>query len=49
MYKSDLFYVSNNQKQLITLIDNGVIVEIGKHEELIAKQGAYYSLVNSQM
>merc|ERR1712008_524433 len=33
----------------IAVIDNGVIVEIGKHDELIAKKGAYYSLVNSQM
>lgn len=32
-----------------TYKDNGVIVEIGKHDELIAKKGAYYSLVNSQM
>jgi len=33
----------------IAVIENGVIVEIGKHDELIAKQGAYFSLVNSQL
>ena len=32
-----------------TLTENGVIIEIGKHEELLAKQGAYYNLVKSQM
>ena len=33
----------------IAVVDNGKIVEIGKHDELIAKKGPYYNLVNSQM
>jgi ATP-binding cassette subfamily B (MDR/TAP) protein 1 len=33
----------------IAVIDNGTIVEIGTHAELIKKKGAYYSLVNTQL
>ena len=31
-----------------SLIDNGNIVEIGTHKELIDKKGYYYQLVNAQ-
>ena len=33
----------------IRLKDNGTIVEIGSHEELLKKKGAYYSLINTQL
>lgn len=33
----------------IAVVDNGQIIEIGKHDDLIKKKGAYYSLVNSQL
>ena len=33
----------------IAVIDNGRIVEIGTHTELINRKGAYYSLVNMQL
>ncbi len=33
----------------ILVIDNGKVVEEGTHEELIAKQGKYYSLVQNQV
>ena len=33
---------------LILVINNGEIVETGKHEELIAKKGFYYEIYNSQ-
>merc|ERR1712168_382182 len=33
----------------IAVVDNGQIVEVGKHEELLKKGGAYYSLINSQL
>ena len=33
----------------IAVVDNGQIIEIGKHDELIQKEGAYFSLVNSQL
>jgi ABC-type multidrug transport system fused ATPase/permease subunit len=33
----------------IAVIDNGTIIEIGKHDELIKNKGAYYSLVNTQL
>ena len=33
----------------IAVVDNGQIIEIGKHDELIKKKGAYFSLVNSQL
>lgn len=32
----------------IMFIQNGQIVEVGSHDELIAKQGAYYRLCNAQ-
>jgi len=32
----------------ILVIENGKIVESGKHEELIEKQGAYYRIYSSQ-
>jgi ABC-type transport system involved in cytochrome bd biosynthesis fused ATPase/permease subunit len=31
------------------VVKDGEIVETGKHNELIAKQGLYYELVNSQV
>ena len=34
---------------LIAVIDNGVVIEYGSHAELVAKQGAYYSLIQSQL
>ncbi len=33
----------------IIVLDRGVIAEMGRHEELIAKRGAYYSLVGNQL
>lgn len=33
---------------LILVINNGEIVETGKHEELLAKKGFYYEIYNSQ-
>lgn len=33
----------------IIVLDQGKIVEVGKHEELIEKQGAYYKLVKNQL
>jgi ATP-binding cassette subfamily B protein len=33
----------------IVVLHNGEIVEIGKHEELVAKRGAYYTLVSNQL
>jgi len=33
----------------IAVVDNGKIIEIGKHDDLIKKKGAYFSLVNSQL
>jgi ATP-binding cassette subfamily B protein len=37
-----------NADQIIVL-DRGVIAETGRHEELIAKRGAYYNLVRDQL
>jgi len=33
----------------IAVVDNGQIIEIGKHDDLIKKKGAYFSLVNNQL
>ncbi|XP_069504362.1 ATP-binding cassette sub-family B member 5-like isoform X2 [Ambystoma mexicanum] len=33
---------------LIAVISNGIIVEQGTHQQLLAKRGAYYNLVNAQ-
>ncbi|XP_046429320.1 mitochondrial potassium channel ATP-binding subunit isoform X1 [Neodiprion fabricii] len=33
---------------IIVVLQNGVIVEIGKHDELTMKNGVYYNLVNQQ-
>ncbi|XP_048507795.1 mitochondrial potassium channel ATP-binding subunit isoform X2 [Athalia rosae] len=33
---------------IIVVLQNGVIIEMGKHEELTAKKGAYYHLVSQQ-
>ena len=33
----------------IVVIDNGKIIETGKHEELIKTKGAYYQLVKNQL
>ena len=32
-----------------SLKDSGAIVEIGSHEELLKKKGAYFSLINTQL
>jgi ATP-binding cassette subfamily B protein len=33
----------------IVVLNRGEIVEIGTHRELVAKRGAYYTLVNNQL
>ena len=33
---------------VILVLDQGQIVEQGKHEDLLARQGFYYQLYNSQ-
>jgi len=33
----------------IVVLDKGEIVEIGTHEELTTKRGAYYQLVKNQL
>ena len=33
---------------LIVVIDGGVVIEMGNHDELIAHQGKYYSLYMTQ-
>jgi len=33
----------------IVVLDKGIIAEIGKHDELIAKKGKYYELVKNQL
>ena len=33
----------------IVVLQNGEIVEIGKHDELVKKRGAYYTLVSNQL
>ena len=43
LVKLIIFSILNHLK------DNGVIVEIGSHEELLKKKGAYYSLINTQL
>ncbi|KAG9485030.1 hypothetical protein GDO78_008249, partial [Eleutherodactylus coqui] len=34
---------------IIAVIHNGRVIEQGTHPQLLAKQGAYYALVNSQV
>jgi len=34
---------------LICVIQGGQVIEMGKHQELISKQGAYYSLNQAQL
>ena len=34
---------------IIAVVDNGTITEVGTHDELIKQGGAYYSLINSQL
>lgn len=34
---------------LVVVVDNGVIVEEGSHEELLEKNGVYSSLVRRQL
>jgi len=34
---------------VIAVVDNGVIVESGRHQELLDKRGAYYNLIRSQL
>jgi ATP-binding cassette subfamily B protein len=33
----------------IVVLDNGEVVEVGTHEELTRKKGAYYQLVKNQL
>lgn len=33
----------------IAVVENGTIVEFGKHQDLLAMKGSYYSLVNAQL
>lgn len=33
---------------VILVLQNGLLVEKGSHQELLAKQGFYYNLYNSQ-
>lgn len=33
----------------IAVIENGEVVEFGKHQELLALRGSYFSLVNAQL
>ncbi len=33
----------------IVVLDKGVVMEEGSHEELVAKQGPYYELVKNQL
>ena len=33
---------------IIIMLDNGVITEVGKHDELINKKGMYYALYKQQ-
>ena len=33
----------------IVVLDQGKVVEIGNHESLTAKRGAYYNLVKNQL
>ena len=37
-----------NADQII-VVENGAITEIGTHDELIAKAGAYYNLIKNQL
>jgi ATP-binding cassette subfamily B protein len=37
-----------NADQIIVL-DNGKIIEVGNHQSLTAKKGAYYNLVKNQL
>jgi len=37
-----------NAHQII-VIEKGSIIEVGTHEDLTAKQGAYYNLVKNQL
>ena len=32
----------------LVVLDRGQVIEVGPHEELMAKQGAYYSLYQAQ-
>lgn len=34
---------------LIVVLESGRIVEVGKHDELVSKQGKYYSLIQNQL
>lgn len=34
---------------VIAVLQNGVVVELGTHQQLLKKQGVYYSLINAQM
>lgn len=39
---------AKNADQII-VIDKGKVVEVGNHEALTAKRGAYYNLVKNQL
>ena len=41
-------YPVKNADQIV-VIDHGKVVEIGNHESLTAKRGAYYNLVKNQL
>ena len=43
----DMFHIL--QAVQTRLKDSGSIVEIGSHEELLKKKGAYFSLINTQL
>jgi hypothetical protein len=38
-----------NADQIIVVINQGCVVERGKHEELLAKRGVYYRLIQKQL
>ena len=33
----------------LVVLDKGELIELGTHKELVAKRGAYYSLVKNQL
>jgi len=39
--------IKNSTK--IGVIHNGVVAELGSHDELVAQKGLYYNLVNAQL
>ena len=45
---SDAEEAGNSRRYLILVIEDGEIVERGKHEELIAREGRYHQLYTVQ-